>query len=32
MSAPPINTVNPAMWCAAKPKSCVNGVPIPGSG
>lgn len=32
-SSAPGSTANPGMWCAANPKSCVNGVPVtPGSG
>jgi predicted lipoprotein with Yx(FWY)xxD motif len=28
VSAGPAPGVNPSMWCAANPQSCVNGVPV----
>jgi predicted lipoprotein with Yx(FWY)xxD motif len=30
MGSGPAPGVNVGMWCAANPKSCVNGVPVPG--
>ena len=32
MGSGPSTGVNPGMFCAANPKSCVDGVPVPGTG